>query len=558
MSAESVRAPQVAATCRQPDRSRLKEGLHSTVRNPVSRRLTFALLAAATALGAAACAGSSSGSGSGSSAENITIGWGQDPDNVDPAITGAQTVRSLADNVFQTLIWETPAGQLTPDLATSWQVSPDGKTYTFNLRKGVIFQDGTPFNAAAVVANFKFITAKTTQSVDALGDLGTCLTATATGTYTVQVHCSSPYPLLSNLSSPDLGMQSPQALAKYGSDIQFHLVGTGPFEFVSYVPNQSLVLKRWSKFNWAPPALHQNGPAKAAELTFDFVPSSGSRISELESGQAQVIEGTPEAYYVRFKNSSQFKDLAVPIAGMGIFLPFDVNRFPTNDAAVRQAISYFINRPAAIETSVQDAYPQLTTPLQSGVLGYSTDLPQYTFDPAKGDQLLTADGWKKVGGVWTKDGKKLSIVLNSLADSTTVQILEAVQGQLATQGIDASIVNNAVTAWVNVNAAGDMNSAVLEFANPDPAQMLQWYVPGQYYDNWTKVNNPALTKLLEAGQSATSNSVRESDYLAAQKIIMNQAYEIPFHVNDDLLTYASSVSGIEYEGGGDDFFYQAQ
>jgi peptide/nickel transport system substrate-binding protein len=523
-----------------------------------SRRLTFVLLVAATSLVAAACGGSSgSGSGSGSSGGDITIGWGQDPDNVDPAISGAQTVRSLAINVFQTLIWETPSGQLTPDLASSWKVSPDGKTYTFTLRQGVSFQDGAPFNAAAVVANFKFITAKTTQSVDALGDLGTCLSATATAQYTVQVHCKTSYPLLSNLSSPDLGMQSPRALAKYGRNIQFHLVGTGPFEFVKYVPDQTLVLKRWPKFNWAPPVLHQKGPAKAAQITFDFVPSSGSRISELQSGQAQIIEGTPEAYYVKFKGSSQFKDFAVPIAGMGIFMPFDVTKFPTNDTAVRQAISYFINRPAAIKTALQDAYPELATPLQAGVLGYSKNLPQYSFDPSKGSQLLTADGWKKSGGVWAKDGKQLSIVLNSLTDSTTVAILQALQGQLATQGIKASIASNAVTAWVNFNAKGQMNSTVLEFANPDPAQMLQWYVPGQYYDNWTKVNDPALTKALQAGQATTSDSARVADYLAAQKIIMNKAYEIPFHVNEDLLTYASSVSGIEYEGGGDAFFYQA-
>ena len=101
------------------------------------------------------------------------------------------------------------------------------------------------------------------------------------------------------------------------------------------------------------------------------------------------------------------------------------------------------------------------------------------------------------------------------------------------------------------------NSTVLEFANPDPAQMLQWYVPGQYYDNWTKVNNPALTKALSAGQSTDLGLGPGERLPAAQKIIMSEAYEIPFHVNEDLLTYSSSVSGIEYEGGGDAFFYQA-
>jgi peptide/nickel transport system substrate-binding protein len=529
------------------------------VRTPGTRRLTFVVLAAVTALVAAACGGSSGSSSASGSAPDLTIGWGQTPDNLDPAITGAQTVESLDVNVFQTLVWATPSGQLTPDLATSWTESPNGLTYTFNLRKGVSFQDGTPFNAAAVVANFNFITAKSTQSVSAITSLGSCLSATATATYTVQVHCTTPYaPLLANLATPVLGMQSATAIKKYGSDIQFHLVGTGPFEFVKYVPNQSLVLQRFAKFDWAPPALHQSGPAKAAKLTFDFVPSDGSRISELESGQAQIIEQTPTAYYVRFEHSSQFKDLAVPIAGMGIYMPFDVNRFPTNDTAVRQAISYYVNRNAAIETAEQGAFPALTTPLQKGMLGYSTSVPQYSFDPAKGNQLLTADGWKKVGGVWTKDGKQLALVLNSLStDPQYPLILQAVQAQLSSEGVKSSIVTNPVTPWENLNASGGENLTVLEFANYDPSLMLDFFVPGQYFQTWTKVNDPALTSVLTAGQRTSSSSARVSDYIAAQKIIMNEAYEIPFHVNDDLLSFASNISGIEYEGGGTDFFYQA-
>jgi peptide/nickel transport system substrate-binding protein len=519
--------------------------------------LKLALFITAISLVATACGGSSPGSGSGSGAA-LTIGWAQTPDNIDPAITGAQTVESLDINVFQTLIWATPSGALTPDLATSWTVSGDGKTYTFNLRKGVSFQDGAPFNAAAVVANVDFITAKTTQSVSALAGLGTCLSATATATYTVQVHCSAPYAaLLANLATPVLSMQSPLAIQKYGSNIQFHLVGTGPFEFVKYVPTQSLVLQRWAKFNWAPPALHQNGPAKAAKLTFDFVPNNGSRISELESGQAQIIEQTPAVYYVRFEHSSSFKDLAVPIGGMGIFMPFNVSRFPTNDAAVRQAISYYVDRSAAIKTSLQGAFPALATPLQTGILGYSASVPQYGYDPARGNQVLTADGWKKTGGVWTKNGQPLALVLNSLStDPEYPLILQAVQAQLGSQGIKASIVTNPVTPWENLNASGGMNMTVLEFANSDPAQMLQWYVPGQYFEKWTKVDDPALSSLLNAGQTATSQSARLADYLQAQKIIMSQALEIPFHVNEDLLSFASTISGIEYEGGGNDFFYQ--
>jgi peptide/nickel transport system substrate-binding protein len=132
-----------------------------------------------------------------------------------------------------------------------------------------------------------------------------------------------------------------------------------------------------------------------------------------------------------------------------------------------------------------------------------------------------------------------------------------VQAQLSSEGVKSSIVTNAVTPWENLNASGGENMTVLEFANSDPAQLLQWYVPGQYFATWTKVDNPALSKLLTAGQVATSSPARVADYLAAQKIIMNDAYEIPMYMNEDLLSFSSQISGIEYEGGGDDFFYQA-
>jgi peptide/nickel transport system substrate-binding protein len=235
-----------------------------------------------------------------------------------------------------------------------------------------------------------------------------------------------------------------------------------------------------------------------------------------------------------------------------------VTRFPTSDTAVRQAISYYVNRSEAIKTSLQGAFPELTTPLQQGILGYTTSVPQYSFDPARGDQALTADGWKKVGGTWTKNGKPLALVLNSLStDPEYPLIMQAVQGQLDSQGIKATIVTNPVTPWENLNASGGMSLTVLEFANADPAQMLEWYVPGQYFQKWTRVDNPALSRLLTAAQATTSASLRVADYLQAQKIIMTQAYEIPFHVNEDLLTFSSKISGIEYEGGGDDFFYQA-
>src|SRR5580704_9630900 len=135
----------------------------------------------------------------------ITVGWGELIDTLNPATTGNRDVGPLDVNIFDTLVWLTPDFKITPDLATKWEISPDGKTYTFTLREDVTFHDGTPFDAAAVVANIAYLTDKSTQSKVSLNLLGPCTSVTATARYTVQFACSTPYaPLLAQLGEPYL------------------------------------------------------------------------------------------------------------------------------------------------------------------------------------------------------------------------------------------------------------------------------------------------------------------------------------------------------------------
>ena len=205
----------------------------------------------------------------------IVLGWGELLDTLNPATTGARDVGPVVVNMFDTLVWLTPDFKLTPHLAKSWSISSDGKTYTFELRDDVTFHDGTPFDAEAVAANIAYITDKNTQSKVALGLLGPCTQATATAKYTVQVSCSQPYaPLLAQFSEPYLAMQSPTAIKKYGPDLGLHPTGSGPFEFVSYQPGQSLVVKRNENYKWGPVSGH-GGPPDIAQLTFQLGAQNG-------------------------------------------------------------------------------------------------------------------------------------------------------------------------------------------------------------------------------------------------------------------------------------------
>src|SRR5690606_3192851 len=167
----------------------------------------------------------------------LVIGWAEPIDTLNPATTGARNVGSLLTNIFDSLVWLTKDFEIRPLLATDWTVSEDGLTYTFNLRQDVTFHDGTKFDAAAVVANFEYITGPDTQSKIALGLLGTCKNAEATAEFTVVITCEAPYAaLLAQLGEPYLGIQSPAAIKEFGADLGQHPVGTGAFKMVSYEP----------------------------------------------------------------------------------------------------------------------------------------------------------------------------------------------------------------------------------------------------------------------------------------------------------------------------------
>lgn len=527
---------------------------------PTLRRLLSVVALATAAVTVAACSsGGGSGAGGGTSASDttLTIGWAEPPDTLNPATTGARDVGPIDVNVFDTLVWLTPSLQVTPDLATKWSVSPDGKTYTFTLRHGVTFQDGTPFNAQSVVANINYITAKTTQSTIALGLLGPCTTATAESQYTVQLHCSTPYaPLLEQLGEPYMGIQSPTAIAKYGKNLGTHLVGTGPFKFVSYTPDQSVVLERNPDYDWAPPAVGMNGPSKISKIVFNIVTNSQARVGSLESGQSQLIQETPGIYYKSL--ASSYSEMADPISGMGIFAPINASVFPTNDLAVRQAIMYSINKTSVIQLADSGAFAPQNTPLSPGMLGYDSSLASmYPYDPAKAAQLLTADGWTKVGGIWTKGGKKLALTITAISTVPEYPLIaQAIQNSLQAVGMQVSVVQQAEPAWLASNLAGNMSLTPLQYIAVDPAALDLWFTPGQYY-NWSHYTNPQLTKLIEEGEVTSSTSARAKIYQQAQQIIMQEAVDLPLHLNDDLLVYSKNLTGVTYSGGGFEYFYKA-
>jgi peptide/nickel transport system substrate-binding protein len=511
------------------------------------------LLAAALTAGCSSSGGGDSGN-SGAS-QDLTVGWQSPPDVLNPATTGARSVGPLVATMFDTLVWLTPDMKVTPDLASKWTISDDGLKYDFTLKENVKFHDGTPFNAQAVVDNINYINDKETQSKISLGLLGSCLTAKAESEFVVSLTCSSPYaPLLAQLGEPYLGIQSPTAIKKYGKDVGQHPTGTGPFSFVSYTPNQSLVVKNNPDYQWAPEAAGHNGQAKMGQITFNFIPNDQSRVGALQSNQAQLIQGTPGVFYKQLKD--RYGQSPNPISGLGIFAPINAGTWPTSELDVRQAIMYAIDRKSLIEFASAGVFPPNDVPLTNGMLGYDQSLSgMYPYDPAKAEAVLTEGGWTRGADGWTKDGKKLTLKITAISTSPTYPLLaQAMQGNLQKVGIDATVEQMGAAAWTDANVKGDFNLTPLTYVAVDPDALSFWFKPGSYY-NWSHYTNDELSGLLEKGKVTTDADERTKTYQAAQKIIMDQAVLMPIHESQDLLTYSKKLSGLSYSGGGFESFY---
>jgi peptide/nickel transport system substrate-binding protein len=486
----------------------------------------------------------------------IVVGWGEPLDTLNPHNTGNRDVGPIDVNIFDTLVWLTPDFKITPDLATKWELSPDGKTYTFTLRQGVTFHDGTPFDADAVVANIASIADKNTQSKISLSLLGPCASAKAVDKYTVQITCTQPYaPLLAQLGEPYLGIQSPKALKDYGKDVGLHPTGTGPFEFVSYAPNQSVVIKRNENYHWGPEATGHAGPPDIAQITFQIVTTPQARVSQFQTGQSEMMQETPGIFWNALQKMGKFNAIPVPISGLGIFAPINASAWPTNDLAVRRAILYAVDKKGVVQLADAGAHPVSNTPLTKGMTGYDAALEnEYPYDPAKAAATLQAAGWTKSGEFWEKDGKRLTINLTAISTSTEYPLLaQAIQGYLRKAGMDATVTQLASPAWLAANIKGEMSMTPLQYIGVDPDALHLWFLPGQYF-NWSHYENADLTKLINEGQQEIDPAKRPAIYAEVQKIIMDNAVEMPIHENIDLVMTSKNLTGLTWSGGGFEYF----
>jgi peptide/nickel transport system substrate-binding protein len=454
--------------------------------------------------------------------------------SLDANVWTATATARIMRQIYDPLVWQPEGGKFVPGLAEKWEISPDGKVYTFMLRKDVKFHDGTPLNAAAVKATYDRIIDPATKSLQ-VGRLGPYDKTEIVDDYTVRIHLKEPYvSFLSNMSEHYLAPASMTAVKELGDKYAMNPVATGPFKVKGWTDDTTLVLERNPDYTWGPEFWPNRGPAHLDTITYRMVEEIATRLIALENGEADIIDAPPPQDVARIKDSGKYEIDNFIVPGMPEFNNINITNSPTSDIAVRKAIQHGVDREALADLVFNGVYPPSYGPLTRGSWAYWKGVEDmYPYDQAKAKQILDDAGWKVgPGGIRSKDGQPLKIRHITSAGGFTQKTAEFIQGSLQEIGFDYVVDAMPYEATVKRFIDNEYEMYRLFFALIDPhdAFYLAYHstqIEGGGQFNRTRIKDPKLDALIEQGGREPDIQKRMAIYQELQKTVMENAWILP-------------------------------
>lgn len=475
------------------------------------------------------------------------------PSGIDPHVNASSELGIPLTSVYDPLVWQVGEGTFVPGLAKSWEISPDGLTYTFHLRDDVTFHDGTPFNAEAVRINLDRVVDPATKSQKAVVMLGPYDHTEIVNEHTVRIVLKELFsPLLDALSQVYLAIASPAALEKWGEDYQMHQVGTGPFQFKEYIPGDHLTLTVYPDYNWPPDFFRHQGRAYLDEIEFRFFTEPAIRALALEGDEVQVMGEIPPQDAPRLQNNANLNLMPIPIPGQSLQMFINTQRSPTDDLNVRRALLYATDRQSLAETIFSGFSPPAYGPLSSGTLGFDKSLADtYPFDPEKATQLLEEAGWtdENGDGIREKAGQTLRLDGYLMTWGLIPEVGALLQAQLRNVGIDLQNRTMAYPAALDAARQGHHHLIPFNLSNTDP-DILRTFFHSQNTPNgfnWSKIEDPELDRLLTEGARTLDNGERARIYGQVQQRIMNLALIIPIREYVNINAKSARVKDLQFD-----------
>jgi peptide/nickel transport system substrate-binding protein len=448
---------------------------------------------------------------------DITVAMQLEPPHLDPTSAAAGAIDSvLYSNVFEGLTRFMSDGSVVPGLAESWEISDDGLTYTFSLRSGVTFHDGTTMDAEDVKFTLDRILAE--DSANAQKALYAAISAVeVVDAATVRVTLSEPNGnMLFNLAWGDAVIVAPESI----ENIKQQPVGTGPFKFDSWTQGDSIQISQYADYWGQQPAL--------TEATFKFISDPTAAFAAMMAEDVDVFTGFPAPENLpQFDADPRFQVLIGSTEGETI-LSINNKQAPFDDVRVRQAVAHAIDRQAIIDGAMFGYGTPIGTHFAPHNPAYIDLTSTSAYDPERARALLAEAG--------LPDGFETTLHLPP--PSYARRGGEIIAAQLAEVGIKAEIINVEWAQWLETVFRGKTFGLSI-VSHTEPMDIGIYANPDYYF----QYDNPAFQELMSTLNATTDPDTRTNLMAKAQEIIAGDA------VNGYLFQLAQlSVAKAEVQG----------
>lgn len=541
----------------------------------------FAPFAAVTALAAVAAGGAAASlmERTGGGNDTLVYAGAADPTYLDPALVSDGESFRVTKQIFEGLVELAPGTtRVVPALARSWSVAKDGRTWTFNLRSGVRFHDGTAFNAAAVCANFNrwfnfsgpFQDASATYYYQAIftgfkrneiATLGKPLyqSCRAAGPLRAVVKLARRNgPFIPSLVLSAFSMQSPKAMARYGANQgtirngtfyptgQYafrHPTGTGPYMLESWRVGEAVVLRRNPRY-WGK-------PARLARVVIRPIGDNTARVQALQTGEVAAMDLLAPQLVSTVRRNSRLKVLNRPSFNVA-YVTINSAKKPMDDIRVRRAVAYGLNRQLVVNSfyagraQVAHAFMPPTLP------GYDTKVTRYSFNPTRARQLLREAGCGPPCKIefWYPTGVSRPYMPDPKAN------YEAFKASLQQSGFE---VDTTSQPWrpdyvknVNQGTGGHLNLIGWTGDYADADNFIGTFFQG--FKPQFGERNARLDQLLNRAEQETNQAKRIALYKEANRLIMQFLPAVPYAHSVPALGFQKRVQGYFTSPIGTDLF----
>jgi peptide/nickel transport system substrate-binding protein len=460
----------------------------------------------------------------------LVVAMSAEPDQLDPHVTTAYASFQVLENVYDTLVQPDDNLEMEGALAESWEVSDDQLVWTFNLREGVTWHDGSDFTADDVVYSYNRIIEGGLSNAWRFGAV-TEVRAVDEATVEIEVNAPSPNLLAAIGAFKGMAIVQDGAFGAVGEEPDedagpsaVEPVGTGPFVFGSYSEGSGITLEANPDY-WG-------GDVAVEGVEFRFIPEGSVRITALQTGEVDVIDTVPPQDVDTIMGSDDVESDAVASADYYYFA-LNMDREPFDDPDVRRALAFGFDRNAVAEAAAfgnatvnQTAIPEASV--------WHHDYAPYSFDADQARQLLEDAGVED-----------LTIDLMVSGDhEETIQAAQVLEAQWSDIGVSVDIRVEDFATWLDDQGNGEFDAFMLSWIgniDPDDFYYAQHHSEGGL--NFQGYANPEVDELLDAARTETDENARKALYDDATELIVDEASYVYLYNPDTIQAWSPDVSG---------------